>query len=215
MNNHRRLPWAAALVMALGIAALGVTMNGCKEKGGDTRNIVDVVSLNGNGPLMSDVYNLGSKKEDSSDDFVPVDVVEVTFQSRPHDAALTIQPGEPFGSVRFHSYDLVWVDKNHTDGVDLDGNGTVDLKNVRGGAMNVVVPIGQTGQGSIVVVSGGEKVVPPISCLGPVGGNCSGNSAVEYKVQAEITFHGVEETSGDAITLTRGLLVDIGDYADD
>jgi hypothetical protein len=214
MKNHRRLPWVVALVMILGVTALGVTVNGCKEQGGDTRNIVDVVSLNGNQPLLSDVYNLGSKKDDPTDDFIPVDVIEVTFQSRPHDNALTIQPGEPFGSVRFYAYDLVWADKNHADGVDLDGNGSVDLKNVRGGAMNSVVPIGQTGQGSILVVSGGDKVLPPISCLGPVGGACSGNTAVEYKTSAQITFYGVEETSGDKITLTRGLVVDIGDYSD-
>ncbi len=214
MHTYRRLPWAAALVIVFGAGLTGVGLLGCQEEGGDTRNIVEVVSLNQNQPLMSDVYDLGDKAEDPADDFIPVDVVEVTFKSRVHDSALSIQPDEPFGSVKFTSYDLVFEDANHSDGVDLDGNGTVDLKNRSHQPMNAVVPIGGTGSAGIVIVSGGDKIVPPISCLGPLGGDCGSVDAAEFSVNASITFHGIEETSGDDVTVKRGLTVRIGQFAD-
>ncbi len=207
MNNRLRLAWVPLLV-----AAAGIGLSGCKEQGGDTRNIIDVQSLNNNSPLMSDVYNYGTKPNDPIDDFIPVDVVEVTFVDRPHDPAITVSPGDPFGSVHFTSYDLVFEDPNHADGLDLDGDGTVDLKNFRG-AMNVRVPINGSAEGFVLVMPGGYKIIPPVSCLGPQGGGCV-TSSVEFGVIVKLTFHGEEETSGDAVDVTRELTVRIGQFAD-
>ena len=112
--------------------AIGVGLAGCKQEGSGTRNIVDTFSINDNEPLLSDVYNL-------IDDFVPVDIVEVTLLSRVHDPALgTVQSGLPFGSVRFNSYDVVFGDPSGA-GADLDGNGTPDLLNFTA-AMSAYVP---------------------------------------------------------------------------
>ncbi len=211
MTLHHRRAWVPLVVVAL---ALGATS--CNQPESGTRNVVDVVSLNGNAPLQSDVYNLGDNKLDPSDDFIPVDIVEVTFRSRPHDKIVdsTVGPGTPFGSVRFLSYNLVWAGDN-PNGADLDGDGTVDLPNQTDAAMNVVVPTGQAAQAYISIVSGGAKTVPPVSCLGPVGGACAGVTGVEFVASATITFFGTEETSGDGISLTRGLNVFIGDWGDD
>jgi hypothetical protein len=210
MSFRHRLPWLAALVivLSLGFAACS------DEEGGDSRNIVDVVSLNNNGPLVSDVWEWVDDKDHSKGGYIPLELVQVVFQSRPHDGTLTIGPGKPFGSVRFSRYDVTFEDPNHTDGADLDGDGTVDLKNFSI-PINVVVPTGQTGSANLQIISFENKATPPVLCLGPLevldSPSCAGNMAVDYQVNAIITFHGVEETSGDTITLTRGLGVTLAD----
>ncbi|HET9233370.1 MAG TPA: hypothetical protein VFP10_04460, partial [Candidatus Eisenbacteria bacterium] len=70
----------------------------------DARNIVSVYSINDNIPLLSDVHNLGEKLTDPSDDFIPSDIVEVTFISRSHDDTGDPTPGEPFGTVTITRY---------------------------------------------------------------------------------------------------------------
>lgn len=188
---------AFAVVAFLGIA-------GCDEEEDAARIVVDVVSLNGNSPLMSDVYNLNNTPTNYDDDFVPVDVVEVTFEARPHDGALSVSPFNPFGSVRFTRYDIQYLDGVNTDGADLDGNGTVDLANFSA-PMNTVVDVYDSATGYILIVGGGVKLESPIVDL-RMGG--------EFGTEARITFHGVEETSGKSIKITRGLTVRIADFGD-
>jgi hypothetical protein len=205
------MPWLAvlALVLGLGFAACS------DEEGGDSRNIVDVISLNQNGPLNADVWEWIDEKDHSKGGYIPLENVEVTFKSRAHDGTLTIEPGEPFGSVRFASFDVVFQDPDHTDGADLDGNGTVDIENFSA-PMNVVVPIGLTASAAIQIVSFENKVSPPISYLLPFECNegdvaCENSTAVQFAMNCRITFHGIEETSGDEITLTRGLSITLAD----
>jgi hypothetical protein len=203
---HR--PWLALLTVAIGIGLIG-----CQQEGGDTRNIVEVYSLNGNVPLLSDVYNYGDNTDSTAteDDFIPVDIVEVTFLSRRHDPAmLTVQPGTPFGSVTFHTYEVRFGDGG---GVDLDNDTQIDLANFTA-PMNTVVPIDGMGQGYILIISGGVKAQEPISCLGPVGGACGAVTTPEYSASATITFHGTEDTSGDDVTVTRGLAIRIAQFGD-
>ena len=141
-------------------------------------------------------------------------LLEAHFPHIVHDA-LTIEPAEPFGSVRFTSFDVVFLDAAGTaGGADFDADGQIDLVNFSA-PMNAVVPIGQTATAGIQIVSFENKATPPVACLGPLEfldyGECTGVNAVEFAVSARITFHGVEETSGDKITLTRGLYVTIAD----
>lgn len=191
------------------VIAIGVGLAGCKQEGSGTRNIVDTFSINDNEPLLSDVYNLGLNPTDPIDDFVPVDVVEVTFVSRVHDPSLsTVRSGLPFGSVRFNSYDVVFGDGT-TTGADLDGDGTTDLSNFTA-AMSAYVPTNGFAETSIMIISAGQKAVPPISCLRPLP--CA--TAVEYSTTATITFHGTEETSGDEVIVVSGLQIQIGQFSD-
>jgi hypothetical protein len=209
MSFRHRLPWLAALVLVLGLGFAACS----DEEGGDSRNIVDVVSLNLNAPLNADVWEWIDDKDYTKGGYIPLELVEVVFQSRVHDSALTIGPGKPFGSVRFTSFDVVFEDPDHTDGADLDGDGTVDILNFTS-PMNVVVPTGLTATASIQIVSFENKATPPIICLGPAeigGASCSSSTAVQYAMNTQITFHGIEETSGDQITLKRGLLVTLAD----
>lgn len=199
--------------------AIGVGLAGCKQEGNGTRNIVDAFSINDNQPLLSDVHNLGLNPNDDRDDFIPVDVVEVTLLSRVHDPSLgTVQSGLPFGSVRFNSYDVVFGDPSG-GGADLDGDGTVDLVNFTA-LMSAYVPTNGFAETNIMIISAGQKGVPPISCLGPLGTGdgtrtpCPNFNDVEFSTTATITFHGTEETSGDEVTVVSGLQIQIGQFSD-
>jgi hypothetical protein len=198
MKSLHRLPLAALLAIALGFGLVA-----CDEEEDAARIVVDVVSFNQNSPMFADVYSLAGTPEDPEDDFVPVELVDVTFSARPHDDALTLRPGAPFGSVRFTSYDVKFGGGD-PDGKDLDGNGSVDLPNFSA-AMNVVVPVYGEASAFVLVISGNQKIISPIVDL-RMGG--------EYNADCTITFHGQEETSGEKITLTRGLTVRIADFAD-
>jgi hypothetical protein len=189
---------------------LGAGLAGCTPDQ-NARNIVEVYSINENVPLLSDVYNSGKNLTDPMDDFIPTDIVEVTFFSRPHDNTNDIQPGDPFGTVTMTSYDVIYGPANGT-GADLDGDGTVDLANFTAN-MNAVVPINGSATAAVLIVSGAAKSVPPISCLGPAGGGCL-TTTNEFAVNVTVVFHGVEETSEADITVTSGLIVRIADYAD-
>jgi hypothetical protein len=200
---------------------IGVGLVGCKQTGDGTRNVVEVLSINDNQPLISDVYNFGANPDPTVrvDDFIPIDVVEVTFLSRVHDPNLnTVQSGLPFGSVTFNSYDVVYTGGPipNANGADLDGDGSCDLCNFSA-PMNTYVPTDFAGTGYVLVVSGADKATEPIVCLGPNFGGlpCVGITDIEYAANAVFTFHGVEETSGDAITVERGMLIRIGQFGDD
>ena len=201
MKRHARFG------IVLGTVLLGAA--GCTPDQ-NTRNIVEVYSINDNLPLLSDVYNYGKNLTDSVDDFIPSDVVEVTFFCRPHDPTSVIEPGGPFGTVTMKTYDVIYGASNGT-GADLDGDGVNDIDNFTAN-FNAVVPTGGSAVAAVLAVSGAAKSVPPISCLGPIGGCVP--STNEYAVNVTVVFHGVEETSGADITCQTGLLVRIADYAD-
>src|SRR5262245_43033546 len=184
MKRHARFGIVICAVL------LGAGLAGCTPDQ-DARNIVEVYSVNDNLPLLSDVYNYGSKPTDPTDDFIPSDIVEVTFISRNHDSISDPRPGDPFGTVTITSYDVIYGPANGT-GADLDGDGSVDLANFTGN-MNAVVPTNGSAAAAILVVSGAAKSVPPIACLGPAGG-CT-TTTNEFAVNVIIVFHGTEETS--------------------
>ncbi len=204
MKRHARFGFVIGAVLS------GVGLAGCTPEQ-DARNIVEVYSINDNLPLLSDVYNYGTKPTDSSDDFLPTDIVEVTFISRNHDSISDPSPGDPFGTVTITSYDVIYGASNGT-GADLDGDGTVDLANFTGN-MNAVVPTNGSATSAVLIVSGAAKGVPPISCLGPAGGGCT-TTTNEFSTNVTVVFHGTEETSGADITFQTGMLVRIANYTD-
>ena len=204
MKRHARFGFVLSAVV------LGVGLAGCTPDQ-NTRNIVEVYSINDNLPLLSDVYNNGKNLTSVSDDFIPSDVVEVTFISRAHDNTTSIAPGGPFGTVTITSYDVMYGAAGGA-GADLDGDGTIDLANFTAN-LNAVVPTGGSATAAVLIISGAQKSVPPISCLGPAGGGCTTTSN-EFTVNVTVVFHGKEETSDADVTFQTGLLVRIGQYAD-
>lgn len=199
MRTLLRLSLAVAVVAAVGIGIVG-----CTEEEDASRIVVDITNLNSNSPLFSDVFNQNNTPTNPDDDFIPIDVVPVTFQARPHDSALTLSPNGPFGSVRFTKYRVEFTDGIHSGGADLDGDGTLDLKNFDA-PMNLVVDVNDEATAFILIIGGGVKSVSPLSDL---------RSGGEYDANARLTFFGQEETSGDHLTLNRGLTIRIANFGD-
>lgn len=191
-------------VAALVLVALGMTFVGCSEEEDATRIVVDVVSLNSNSPLFSDVYDTNNTPDDTADDFIPVDLVQVTFRARPHDDVLNVTPGGPFGTVRFTKYSVEFRDGINSTGADLNGDGAVDLENFEA-PMSTVVDTFNDAVGYIMLIGGGVKSEFPINQLIFSG---------EYTADAQITFFGEEETSGDKIEITRGLHIRVANFGD-
>ena len=212
----RRLNWPGLILLV--IAMGGVGLAGCKEDGNTTRNVVLVAQIADGGPVLSDVYNFGANNDLAfpDDDFIPVDVISVIFESRVHDAALeTVLPGRPFGSVTLNSYSVVFDNGTNADGADLNDDTVTDLFNFSA-PTNILIPVDNLGFGNILLIDGGSKAVAPIGCLSPFppSTGCSGNNDVEYSTNALITFSGTEETSGDAVQVVTGVTIRIAQFGD-
>jgi hypothetical protein len=198
----RTLRLSLAAVMAVG---LGTAFSGCNEVEDASRVVVDIVNLNDNQPLLSDVYSTNNTPIEPNDDFIPLELVRVTFRARPHDDVNTLSPLGPYGSVRFLKYKVEFQDGKHANGADLDGNGSVDLTNFEAG-MNAVVNVYSESTAFLVLISSAAKIVQPIVSL--LGGG-------EFTTNAHITFYGQEETSGDSVIIERDLPIRIADYGDE
>lgn len=186
---HRSPTRAAGLIFA-GFCAL-FAGTGCSDDEAP-RNVVTVVSVNANGALNSDIYNNGQDDVPGTlDDFVVEDEVEVRLTSDPHDDALFLFPGTPFGSVVFERYEVVFESEE-------------EIPTVRG-ALGWRVDANSFFTGSLTVVPYGMKIQPPLSSL--VNGG-------EVQATAKITFFGVEQTSKDAVTATAILPVFFANWSD-
>lgn len=193
--------WRLAAVLVLGVLVV-TSLPGCAGKDEEgPRSIAQLVSVNNNMPLQSDFYNNGNdKKPGTVDDFIPEDVVRLEITSRPHDDALTLEPGKPFGSITFHHYTLDYQDN------DLNHNGTEDLTDFVNYPMNLVVPSKGTGIGFVLAVPGGWKTQ---------GDLWDAYINLEtYFTVANLTLYGVEETSHQPVTLQASFVIGFSDYAD-
>ena len=191
-------------VLGLAILLPALVIAGCGDAADDKRLNVDLISLNLNAPLYSDVYHLNGTPEDFTDDYIPTEQVEVTMLARPYSDVLTTVPGKAFGSVRMTEYSVVFGDDGSAGGADLDGDGKVDLKNFTA-PMNMLIPAYNNATAYVLVVPVGPKSVPPISSY-RAGGTAT--------VKATLTFRGKEETSGYPVEVTQGLSVTISNFGD-
>lgn len=194
--------WRLTAVLALGVL-LVLSAPGCAgkdEEGG--RSIPQLVSVNNNVPLQSDLYDNGpDKKPNTADDVgVPEDLVRLEITSRPHDPALTLMPGRPFGTVTFNRYTLDFSDN------DLDDDGSDDLHDFVNFPMYLVVPINGVGIGSFLAVPASWKTQGALySAL---------VNSFSYTTTVSITLYGEEETSHDKVELHTAMVVSFADYSD-
>jgi hypothetical protein len=199
MHRGFRLAALAAFALALLIPS------GCGDDI-STRSVVTVVSVNNNMPLQSDVRDAGSDPLDPSDDTIYDDVVEVTMSNYPHDRALDLKPGFPFGDVIFTSYDVTFVPVSDGSPVPSGFTGSMYLKvpNAQPDPYNYIPPTAY-----ILLVPAKLKVESPLVDLPDPG-----SSLYQINTTAQITFHGEETESEDPVTVRGTVMVSFGDYAD-
>jgi len=191
-----------AAVAALALAAM-VQVSGCADDE-STRSVVTVVSVNDNKPLQSDVRGHGEDPVDTTDDTITDDIVEVTMANYPHDPALDLRPGYPFGDVIFTEYTVTFV---RTDGegpapAPFSGSMYLKVPNAQPNPEEYVPPTGY-----ILLVPGSAKLEPPLSELAYGGG--------QINAQAYIEFTGRETTSNDVVKTNATVQVSFADYVDE
>lgn len=196
---HRGFRLAAFAAFAFAVLCVA----GCADDS-STRSVVTVVSINGNSPLQSDVRGEGEDPVATTDDTIADDVVEITMANFPHDSALELKPGFPFGDVIFTEYSVTFVRD--------DGNGPAPAP--FSGAMYLKVPNAQQKPedyvpptGYITLVPAGLKIVSPLDDLAYGGGQINTRALVE--------FVGRETTSEDVIKVTATLTVSFANYQDE
>jgi hypothetical protein len=195
---HRGLRLAALAAFAFAMIFAG----GCADDT-STRSVVSVVSINANRPLQSDVRGLGDDPLDPTDDTITDDIVEITLANYPHDNALKLAPGYPFGDVIFTEYSVTFI----------RGDGDGPAPSPFSGAMYLKVPNAQPHPneyvpptGYILMVPGSLKLESPLDDLAYGGGQINATACVE--------FIGRETTSNDVVKTTATLSVNFANYVD-
>jgi hypothetical protein len=195
----RGLRLAALAAFAFAVISAG----GCADDT-STRSVVTVVSINGNMPLQSDVRGNGFDPMDPSDDTITDDIVEVTLANYPHDKALNLVPGMPFGDVIFTEYNVTFMRG--------DGNGPAPAP--FSGAMYLKVPNAQSQPigyipptGYILLVPAALKIESPLNDLAYGGGQINATACVE--------LIGRETTSKDVVKVEATLNVSFANYVDE
>lgn len=185
------------------IACWGLLAIGCADDS-STRSVVTVVSVNENKPVQSDVRDWGEDPFDSSDDLIADDVVEVTMANYPHDDALWLRPGEPFGDVIFKSYKVTYIRPDNHGPAPEPYTGAMYLK-VPSAQKNPQEYVAPTGY--ILLVPGSRKTASPLNELA--------YSANQINCQAHIEFFGIETTSEDEVKASATASVSFADYVDE
>jgi len=178
--------WRSAFIgLVLALVLLGA---GCS---GDDypRSLVRVVSLNQNAPFQSDVV----KVDGSGSPFVTEDEIVVEIRNDPrNDVLLEDRSDVAFAHVTIDRYEIRFQSGEAIPPVT--------------GSVGWMIPSRETLFGSIVLVPGGHKLVPPLVDLGRGG---------ELTTTARITFFGHEADSEDPIKVEAVLQVNFANWQDD
>jgi hypothetical protein len=159
----RLLVFVAAVAIAVAILA------SCDNEPEQNRSVVSVASINDNTPLFSDVLDNGDSLTSTGDDAIFPDVIPVVFYNRPYNAIAATSPGEPFGDFLITRYTVDWT---RTDG------GSPALPPLDMG-VSIQVPTGEFVEGSIILVTHGNKSGSPLVEL-QLGGQISMNARIRF-----------------------------------
>jgi hypothetical protein len=158
---------------------------GCSNSS-SPRSVLQIVNLNDNQPLASDVVRTVTGSATVMEDKVYVEV-----RNDPHDSVVDLKPGGPFSFVVIDSYRI------HFEAEEA-------IPDVSGG-LGWNVASGSSVIGQIVVVPASLKMEAPLLQL------WEGN---ELLATAKITFYGHEVTSNYKLTVETSLPVHFANWAD-
>lgn len=181
MQHHSRVFCLLALM-----GAILPALSGCSDSS-SPRSVLEVVSINANQSLKSDVVTMLNGEPSIFEDTVPVEI-----HNRPHDSILNLADG-PYGTVFIDRYEI-----------RFDAGDEV-IPGVSGG-LGWRVPANETIQGSLVVVPGRHKMMAPLVGLSSQGG--------EILSTAHITFFGRESTSNQQVTFETVMPIHFANWAD-
>ncbi|MBD3336152.1 MAG: hypothetical protein GF355_11615 [Candidatus Eisenbacteria bacterium] len=183
-----------AAVLALG----ALVLTGCSDSYEGARSELSLVALNGDNdastqPLHSDLIHFGEDKVPSGDDYVVEDAIGFVVQNDPVNDQLNITAGGPFGKITLNRYTVRYISDESLTTFE--------------GALHLEVLSGRQAAGIFTVVPADMKIREPLLSYLQAGR--------ELTATAEITFYGVEKTSGEEVSVTAGLPVHFANWADE
>jgi hypothetical protein len=157
---------------------------GCSDTAA-ARSVLRVNSINDNRPLQSDVVGGTAVSP-----IVFEDAIVVSMSNTPHDAALNLAAGKPFGYVTLDRYEIRF------EGPELIAPVT--------GSLGWTVETGQTVTGSLIAVPASLKVAPPLVALRQGG---------EFQVTARLTIIGHEADSERVVKVEASFPVNFANWS--
>ena len=178
--NTRRIFFGAALAL--------LVASGCSDD--NVRSELYVAEINNSEALTSDVYNYGSDRVPSADDYILEDEVEIKIVSQARDGIVKVGFGK-YSSVTIDRYSVVFESDEEIDSYEA--------------ALGWVVPVNTVYEGALTIVPAGHKMRAPLIAL-QTGG--------EINASAVITFHGREADSDNKLTFETRIPVNFANWVD-
>jgi len=168
-------------------------VNGCSSNNNNEwqRVVCSVQSINGGAPIVSAALNTGSDATNPTDDFVPLDIVNVLFWARPGNTMFTIPEEGAYSSFIITSYDATW-----TPGAGAPAE-LVDY-NVTRGLLSARVPLNDEFMVAFVIAPQQMKLEPWYP--DPAGSTI-------FMANLDLVFYGHEEGSEHEVAIPAGTTV--------
>ncbi|MFH1845771.1 MAG: hypothetical protein ABIF77_21520 [bacterium] len=183
----------AAILLGFGLMLL---LGGCSENRGNEsqRLVCEVALVNGGEPLVSGYLNAGPDRlADTTDDFAPIDFVEVLFHARPYSRMITIPEDAPYSYFHVTGYDLIW----HPVTV---GGEELPNYNMIGAATDCLVPVNREASVSVLVADRYMKEATFFSDLYNGG-------KLPFMARCELRFRGHETGSDTEVEVVGSFMV--------
>ena len=172
------------LALMLGLFAL----TGCSTDNSERQRLVAEADLvNGGSPLVVAALSDAGTGTDPTDDYVPIETLEVLFSARPLNDTMEIEQYGPYSKFIVTAYDLTWVP-------GPDAPAALTDYNVERGALSVAIPVYDEIESSVLV------------------GNLSMKAEAwfpgsPFTADLMVTFYGHESSSEHEVQLTVGTTV--------
>lgn len=177
------------LVVVLGVTAL----TGCSTDNNERQRLVaEADLLNGGSPLIVAAVNVGSPS-DLTDDFVPIEFLNVAFSARPLNDTMVIPDGSTYSTFNITSYDLVW---RPNTGAPAE----LTAYNVTRGNLTVTVPVDDIAAASVLVGSLAMKGEPWFVDM-------YNGARAPFTAELSLTFYGHESSSEHEVAIHAGTTV--------
>lgn len=192
MIPRRSLFALVALALAGGI----IVSAGCDNHDGNEwqRLVCEVAHINEGAPLVSAYLNVGNDGiQGTEDDFLPIDVVPITFHARPYNDMMIIPEDGPYSWFHVTSYDLIW---HPGPGAPAE----LTEYNVTDGRVDVQVPVHEDATVGLLIADRGMKEEPWYRDLLYLAGG-------SYTATCELRFRGHESGSDQQVDMSGGFTV--------
>lgn len=175
------------------LIAAALLLAGCSSNNNNEwqRVVCSVQSINDGAPVVSAAVNTGADAANTTDDYVPLDFVNVLFWARPYGSMMTIPTNGAYSSFIITGYDAVWEPGPNAPAAITDYN-------VERGALSARVPINDEIEVAFVIA--GQEMKQEAWYPAQY-------SSTVFTANLHLTFYGHEEGSEHEVAIPAGATV--------